>query len=114
MWSARMWSDGVVVLLPGGKLDAGVSDRREERFVQAFVAEPAVEAFNEAVLHWLAGRDIVPVHGSFLAPAQDRYTGEFGAIVANDGSRLCPTLPDECVQLAGDTVTRQRGIRYQR
>jgi hypothetical protein len=29
-------------------------------FAQAFIAQPAVEAFNKTTLHRLAGRDVVP------------------------------------------------------
>jgi hypothetical protein len=45
--------------------------RREQRLVQAFVAQAAIEALNEAVLHWLARRDVVPLDAPFLRPAQD-------------------------------------------
>ena len=66
---ARMGSDGVVVLLPGGEFDPSVTDRREQHLVQAFVAEPSVKAFHKAILHWLAGCDVVPVDGPLLAPS---------------------------------------------
>jgi hypothetical protein len=41
----------------------------EHMFVQAFVAEAAVEAFDEGVLLWLAWRDVVPLDAAFLLPA---------------------------------------------
>jgi hypothetical protein len=77
---AGVRSHGVVVLLPGGEFDAGVTDRGEQRLVQAFVPEPPVEAFHEAVLHRLSRRDVVPVDAPLLAPSQDRHTGQFGAV----------------------------------
>ena len=39
----------VVVVAPGGDEFAGMAEAREEVFVQAFVAEAAVEALDEAV-----------------------------------------------------------------
>jgi len=103
----------VVVLLPGGEFDAGMPDRGEERFVQAFVAEPSVEAFHEAVLHWFAWRDVVPLNGSLLAPSQDRHAGQFRAVVADNGLRLGATLPDQRVEFPCNTDARQRRIRHQ-
>ena len=44
----------------------------EERLVEKLVAHPAIEAFDEAVLHWLAGCDVVPVDLMILCPAEDR------------------------------------------
>ena len=55
----------------------------EQVFVQAFVTHPAVEAFDEPVLHWLAGRDVMPVNLAVLLPFQDRIGSQFGPIVAD-------------------------------
>jgi hypothetical protein len=38
------------------------------RTAEAFVAQPAVEAFNEAIQHRLAGRDVVPFDPKLLLP----------------------------------------------
>jgi hypothetical protein len=59
-----MRPDLVVVLLPGGEHGARLTHRAEQRLVQAFVAQLAVEAFDEGVLLRLAGRDIVPADAS--------------------------------------------------
>jgi hypothetical protein len=67
-----MGSVSVVVLLPAGDLGAGVGQGREKHFVQELIAEPPVEAFDEAVLHGLSGCDVVPVDPGALAPGQDR------------------------------------------
>jgi hypothetical protein len=37
-----------------------MSERGEQRLVEAFVPEPAVEALDEGVLLWVAGRDVEP------------------------------------------------------
>lgn len=39
---------------------AGMSQRREQVFVWAFLARPYVEIFDEAVLDRFAGYDVVP------------------------------------------------------
>jgi hypothetical protein len=38
--------------------------------VQALVAQAAVEAFDKAVLHQLAGRNVVPLDPEFFLPGQ--------------------------------------------
>jgi hypothetical protein len=55
-----MGPDGVVVVAPGGKDGPGRGQRCEQGFVQAFVAQPSVEALHERVLGRLAGDDIAP------------------------------------------------------
>ena len=37
--------------------------------VEAFVAQPTVEAFNKAVLNWLTGGDVVLFYLLFLLPS---------------------------------------------
>ncbi len=73
---------------------AGIGQRAEERFIEAFISQLAVKAFNEAVLLGLVplhgntckacvrvGRNVVPINGSLLNPFEDRHTGELGSIV---------------------------------
>ena len=51
----------------------------EEMFVEALVAQAAVEALDKAVLHGLARCDVVPANAAFLLPAQDSVQqGELG------------------------------------
>ena len=56
----RVWPDRVVVVPPCGEHEPGVRQRGEQRLVEAFVAQTAVEV-HEAVLHRLARRDVVPL-----------------------------------------------------
>ncbi len=56
-----MWSCVVVIGAPASERDAGLGQRREQRLVQQFIAQPAVEALDEGILHGLARRDVVPV-----------------------------------------------------
>ena len=54
-----MWSAPVVVFLPFFQRLSGVVQCAEQCFVQAFISELAVEAFNETVLLGLSRRDVV-------------------------------------------------------
>ncbi len=56
--------------------------------VEAFVGQSAVEALDEAVLHGLAWRDVVPFALSVLLPRQDRVRGQFGAVACREGSAV--------------------------
>ena len=58
----------------------GVSEAVEQVLVQALVPHPAVEAFDKAVLHWLAGGDVMPVNLAVLLPFQDRIRRQFGSV----------------------------------
>ena len=67
----RVWPDRVVIVPPCSEHEPGMSQRGEQRLVEAFVPEAAIKALHEAVLHRLARRDVVPLDPSFLRPAQD-------------------------------------------
>ena len=49
----------VVVRAPGSERDPAVVERREQGFVQEFVPQATVEAFDGGILGRLAGRDVV-------------------------------------------------------
>lgn len=65
----------VVVVPPGLDQLAGMARVRE----QALVAQSLVEALDEAVLHWLSWRDVMPFHFAVLLPFQDRIAGQLRA-----------------------------------
>ena len=69
----------IVDVGPAGHGLAGVVDAEEQCPVQQLVAHPAVERFAVAVLHGLAGGDVVPLHLHLLRPFQDRVRGELGS-----------------------------------
>lgn len=79
----------------------------EQVFIQAFILRPAVEVFDKPVLHWLAGRDVVPNNHAAFLPLQDRIGSQFGPIVANDHARVSAHLSGPA-QLRCNTVTGQR------
>ena len=58
-------------------------ERGEERLVQKFVAQSAVEALDEGILLRLAGRNVMPLDPSLLCPAQYCHAGELGAVVGD-------------------------------
>ncbi len=62
-------------------------ERREQRLVEEFVAQTAIEALDEGLLGQLAGRNVVPLDPHLLAPAQDRHAGQLGAVVGDAHER---------------------------
>ena len=53
----------------------------EQPLVEELIAQPSDEALHEAVLHWLARRDVVPLDLAILLPGQDGVRGQLGAVV---------------------------------
>lgn len=51
--------------------------------IEAFVAQPAIDAFDEAVLHRFAGRDLVPFDAPFILPLEDGVRGQFCSLLGN-------------------------------
>ena len=72
---------GVVVVDPSRDQIAGMGEVAEQRLIQELVPHPTVEAFDETVLHGLAGRDLVPFDPLLGAPLQDCVRGQFGPVV---------------------------------
>jgi len=113
-----MGSLSVLILLPCGDLGSGMSQGREQCFVEALVAETAVEAFHEAVLHRLSWRDAVPLDPRMLAPSEDGllgvncHRGQFRAVVADNCSRTS-ALGHGGVEFSRHTQTRKEGVRDQ-
>src|SRR5216684_543901 len=99
----RMWPLLVVITPPGLQYGTGVRQRFEQRLVQQLVAQPAVEAFDEAVLLRFAGRDVVPADTDRIRPAQDRVRGQLGAVVADDGVRASATPANDIVEFPRHT-----------
>lgn len=98
-----------VVVAPGPDQMAGMAQVGKQVLVEALFPQTAVEALHEAVLHRLAGREVVPLDLTFLLPFEDRVRGELGPIVVEHHERIPPHLGDP-VQLAGDTLARQQCI----
>ena len=69
-------------------------------FIQEFVSQPPIKAFDDGILDRLTRCDVVPFHLGPIRPLQDRVTGELAAIVADNHLRLASSL-DDPVQLTG-------------
>ena len=67
-----VWSEGVVVVLPGAESNASVSERCEECLIEQFIAQPTVEALDEGVPGGSARRNVAPLDASLMAPVEDR------------------------------------------
>ncbi len=57
-----------------------MTQRREQVFVEAFLAYPSIESFNQTVLHWFARRNVMPADLAIFLPFEDRVTGQFGTV----------------------------------
>ena len=71
----RMWPDGIVILPPGGQHGPCLHNGGKQRLVQALIAQPSVEAFDEGILGRFAQRDVVPFHLPLLRNRCLRPTG---------------------------------------
>src|SRR6266516_3516237 len=102
---ARMWTHGIVVVTPLLEREASLRQRAEQRLVQELVAQPAIEALDEGVLHRFAGRNVVPFDPGLVGPGQDGVARQFGAVVTDN--RLGLAAPgDQTIELAGDPPAR--------
>ena len=122
-----MRSNVVVVVTPQRQLLAGIGEAVEYLIVQAFVAQAAVEAFDQPVLlrmrrirkqsgglfsRRLAGVDIVLGHAGIARPFKDRGAGELGAIIADNAVGFAVN-PDHRRQLPRHARTREACIGNQ-
>ena len=89
----------VAVVAPHGQLAACIGQAVEALFIQAFVAQTAVEAFDATILlrmrrirkqsgglfsRRLARVDVMLGHAGIACPFEDRRAGELGAVVADN------------------------------
>ncbi len=106
----RMGPDEVIIVTPTRDDLACVGQTPESMLVQAFIAESAVEALNEGVLHRLARLDIVPGDPT-RNPPQDRATSQFGPIIT-DNDLGHAAHADELFEFAHHTYSAERSIDY--
>ena len=97
-----MWAVMIVVGAPCRDHAAGMAQRREQVFVEALLAHPSIEAFDQAILHWFARRDVMPADFAILLPFEDRVAGQFGTVVRDHHARVTAQFGD-AIQFAGDT-----------
>jgi hypothetical protein len=100
---------GVVVCDPSGNDLPGLVEIEKQALVEQLVAHVSVEGFDVAVLHRLAGRNVMPFHVMLFAPAQDRVRGELGAVVGHDHLGFAAPL-DARHEFANNPSARNRSI----
>ena len=82
-----MWPLGVVLDPPRFNDLSGMRHRQEPVFIQAFVPELAVEAFNVRVLIGLPGSDEHQVDTGLIRPGIEHLAFELRAVIHRDCSR---------------------------
>lgn len=78
----------------------------EEMLIETFIPLPTIEAFDNAVLHGPAWRDIVPINIPVLLPYWHRVRGQFGlALRETEQSGQFPILElqDDPLRIAANT-----------
>ena len=79
-----MWSLGVVVVPPALDDPACLSVAVEQMLIEAFLSQPAVKRLDKAVLHQLAGLNVVPPNTAFLLPFEHCIRCQLCAVVADN------------------------------
>src|ERR1700694_2579846 len=100
----------VIVIAPGLDGYPGLGEAQEDMLVKALVAQTAIERFNERILDWLAGRDVVPVEPPD-GPAQHRHAGHLAAVIADDHS-WASAFRHQTLQFAHHAHATDRGIDH--
>lgn len=83
----------------------------EQVLIEALVVEP--EALDEAVLHRLVRRDVVPLDAAVLLPSEHRIRCQLRTVVADHKAGMAAPLGDG-IQLAGDELARDRVVHHHR
>ena len=99
----------VVVAPPGLDLLPRVGQIEEPVLVQTLVAELAVEALDETVLHGPSGGDEVQLHLILVSPLIHHLTGKLGPVVDHDRLRLAASSL-QFFQHPHAPLTRLRGV----
>ena len=99
----------VVVFAERFEQFAGVGQAEELVFVETFVAELAVEAFDMGVLGGFSRGDEAVIHLPLMRPAVQGEPGKLRAVVGEQALRS-PAQFDQPVEHADNAVARQRGV----
>jgi len=86
-----MWPGLIIVEPPAFDDLPRFGQAAEQMFVQALVAQAAVETFDKGILDGFAGLDIVPRHATGN-PSQDCRTSQFGTIITDYYFRYCALI----------------------
>ena len=96
----------VIVKIDAPRCDeiAGMSEAVGQVLVQALISHPPIEALHKAVLHWLAGGDVMPFNLAIFLPLQDRIRCQLGSIFADHHTRITTHLSD-LIQFARNPIS---------
>ena len=89
-----MRSEAVVVAPPCFDRFSCMSEAAEEMLIEAFVSQPAVEAFDEPVLHGLARLNVMPFDLALLLLLKNGVRCQLRAVVADDHARVAAPFGD--------------------
>jgi len=84
----------VVFVLPAPKQLFGRVKRWKEVGVQKLIAQPSVEAFNEGILSWFPGLNVLDVDSVLRSPGLKVLGAKLWPVVAVDG--LWASLHSNC------------------
>src|ERR1051325_1312240 len=99
--------------MPRGDDAARVLETDEPVLVEAFVAEPSIEAFDKAVLHRFSRLDELEFHAVLLSPLIESVADELRTVVADDAARIGVTNRSLPVEKTSDSMATDRGVdRY--
>ena len=79
-----MQFDMVVMVSPVDNCFPGINKAGEALQVQAEIAELAIEALRECVLHWLTGLDEIQLDAEITRPEEHRFLGGYQTIVPDN------------------------------
>ncbi|OQW52064.1 MAG: hypothetical protein A4S15_09590 [Candidatus Raskinella chloraquaticus] len=83
-----MRARAIIVRPPDRQGNAGLHQRGEQRLVQELIAQPAIEALDEPVLHRLSGRDVMPFDPGLIRPTEDGVGRKLDPVVADNHLRF--------------------------
>ena len=87
-----------------------VAEAAEPVLVEALVAQAAVEALDEGVLHRLARRDEAQAYAALVGPLVQRPARHLRPVVHDDLLRLGASAGDHPVQHPRHALARDRGV----
>ena len=85
----------------------------EQVFVEALVAQAAIEALDEAVFNWHPRRDVMPLDLALLLPFQDGIRCQLRSVVADHHAGIA-AHPGDVVEFTGNALSRQRSVHDRR
>ncbi len=90
MAQRAMRSQGIVVVTPGIKFFPYINEVKKEVYVEAFVTEPTVEAFHEAIFDRPAGAYEIELNSRLVGPSVYSPAAKFCTVVDSYGRWQAP------------------------